>query len=173
MSLDHQQSDSPFKDKSRLMRNSGLESGPCSSMSKDREFTHSSSNHKPNLFIDEPPPYEVGNNPKTQVDTPLLNAMSHSAQAQGQRTFPAAKNDTVPGQLLPRPVGIEESHLRRIYNFNPTILSINLPPYLSVNFTVVHLFLIVIFVFGIYWLAWSFWKLGLGFSGPFETPTKG
>ena len=154
MSLDHQQSDSPSKDEPRLMRNSGLESGPCSSMSKDREFTHSSSNRKPNPFIDEPPPYEVGSNPKTQVDTPLLNAMSHSAQAQGQRTFPAAEDKTVPGQLLPRPVAMEESHLRRVYNFNPTILSIN--TYLSVNFTVVHLFLVVIFVFGMYWLAWSF-----------------
>ena len=176
MSSDHQQSDSPSKDEPRLMRNSGLESGPCSSMSKDREFTHSSSNRKPNPFIDEPPPYEVASNPNTQVDTPLLNAMSHSAQPQGQRTFPAAEEDTVPGQLLPRPVAMQESRLRRVYNFNPSILSINLPPYLSINFTVVHLFLslflFAIFLFSIYWLAVVAWKFGLGFAGPSETPTK-
>jgi hypothetical protein len=121
-----------------------------------------------NPFIDEPPPYEMASNTNTQVDRPILNAMqSQPARAQGQRTVQAAEDDAVPGQLPTRPV--EESRLRHVYNCNSTILSINLPPYISFDLTVVLLFFLVIFVFGIYWVAW---KLGLGFSRPSETPTK-
>jgi hypothetical protein len=107
-----------------------------------------------NPVIDEPPPYEIASNTNTEVDPLLLNAMqSQPAQAQGQRTIRATEGDSVPGQLPT--TFMEESRLRHVYNFNPTILSIYLPPYLSVNLTVFHLILFIIFGLSIYWIVWS------------------
>jgi hypothetical protein len=167
MSSDHRQNSSPSEEEPRPTRNSGLYSGPCSSISEDLEYAHSSSNRKPDPFIGEPPPYEIASNTNTQVDTRLLNAMQpQPAQAQGQRTIQATEGDTVPCQLPTRPV--EGSRLRHVYNFN-SLLSINLPPYISFNLTVVHVFLIAIIGFC---LCLVVWKLRLGFSGPSETPTK-
>ena len=143
------------------MRNSGLHSGPCSSVSKDREYAYSSSNLEPNPFLDEPPPYGIASHRNTQITSVTFNA-TDSVHVQGP--MQATEGDaviTMPAQFATQPpVEVHRSH--HVFGCDP-ILPINAPPYLSFNLTVVHILFLTIISICIWLIVWM---LRLGFSRP-------